>query len=1187
MLVTPKVSKFTLFSKKTKVRWFEVTSERFHGLEGSEPSSNDINVLISNITDVKLTSVHAAIAKEFPYSFEIETPSQVYPFGCPDLTVRDQWLTAIHASLEKYILHHSSYADRKRECVDRTVRSVIKFADMFRKQGAIYSSITLEAQRFTIDNEHGINVNDIHEVSLYLQNEMLAAGLSSKLLQIYQEFLLIPAKMEAAWDAIYNGIRIIRKHSTNKKMLENGEKSSKLVKEAFVGADNPKSFVKMLKSKMEEAGSLYPEVSRLAMITIAHEKEKNELLDRIRKLEEEYLTSNGDKKKLMSIAEANEQMRIMRMTQKIKDLEEFFASDQIRIQKQDNRIKELENELEACRAVSEELKSVKLKLAEFEKKTEGVKNVEGEKKPPGLPPPNPFLAQLKRVRPVEETAPAPEIAPAATAVNTEAEEAFNKKFFKYKMMKKVLPEAAVRQKMSLDGFSQEEIEQFLSGAHSAAPLPPPLPSLPAAAAPPPAPSQPDKFEKYRTMKKFLPLPVIQHKMTADGVPEADIKEFMANIDGQMTRPTVSKSSSGNEMDTVSLSSISIGVTSCGNTSGEDSHSSSSSSSNSASISDSSASNSISFFMSKKSTNNGTMQYEALRKELPPDQLKQKMIADGVPEAEIDRILSKPLQPVMSNLSKFAKSTDSTVTDSECLPDGLAEKELKVKPSVKLKGLFWSKLKPAELRNTVFVHLSDFQIPEPVCKIIDDLFAAKVVASAANKSNSESSKDPSCGGSKDPTQPSTEEANNTKPAQLVSVLDSKRIQNVLIVMGKLRLGPEEIMNMIIDLDPKVLTAEMTASIISILPLTEEVNALKFHSSPTNLDQASKLYYYICRIPRLVTRLDCHEIAFSWPNFSKQVTSQMEIMSQACAEMEKCKNQMQSVLSIVLALGNYLNADTKFGKAHGFKIDAINKLESLKASKSAGGSMMNILASLVTEHVPDAVQMSQSWIAIPAAANVSLQQTVCDVNKLEQQVNKMNQEFLRIKDSQENVGLDGVLETCKGSVTYPIHRRLNEFLISAKPKIGAIKTDMKAIEKNVAQVMAMYGEKFSIEGDEDLFKKFFSSICLFFRSLRLAVEENLKKKKAQEKLLYQEQEQKARLARKEASMGLGAIGNHSNGSNSNANGTSISPKIKIVNRMRPRRLNMDASKEAEATGNPVDAEENVEDGDKVGPLKKKKR
>ena len=48
--------------------------------------------------------------------------------------------------------------------------------------------------------------------------------------------------------------------------------------------------------------------------------------------------------------------------------------------------------------------------------------------------------------------------------------------------------------------------------------------------------------------------------------------------------------------------------------------------------------------------------------------------------------------------------------------------------------------------------------------------------------------------------------------------------------------------------------------------------------------------------------------------------------------------------------------------------------------------------------------------------------------------MNQEFLRIKDGQENAGLDGALETNTGPVTYPLHKRLNEFLIFAKPKVS---------------------------------------------------------------------------------------------------------------------------------------------------------
>ena len=755
-----------------------------------------VNVSISTITNVKPNSTNTAIANETTYSFEIETASQTYVFGCTDSISRERWLTAIYASLTKHILSHSSYESRRRK--DISVRSVIKFADAFKEQGAIYSSVATEAQRFSID-EHGINVNDIHEVSLYLQNEMLAAGLSSKLLQIFQEFLLIPFQTETAWNAIYNGVKIIRKHCHNKKALQGGEATAKLVKDAFIEDDNTKaehskSVVQMLKLKMEGAGSNYPEVSRLAMVTIAHEKEKTELLDRIRQLEEEYLTNNGEKKKFLSIAEANEHMKIMRMTQKIKDLEEFFASDQIRLQKQDNRIKELENVLEANRSHAEELRQVKQKLAECEKKLSETAQKEVYK-PSSTPiAMNPFLAQLRKTQPVisdthKETATATATAAIATAVvDTEAEEAFNKKFFKYKMMKKVLPEPAVRQKMSLDGFSEAEIEQFLSVAIASTASAPPAASLLPPPPPPTEPAAPDKFDKYRTMKKMFPLPILRHKMTSDGITADEIEGFLANIDG----PPAMSSLYSRELASSSLSSISSDGLS--------------SSSGHTSTSGTSSVNSGFSFPNANQTSTSTHSH-----------LKQSI-------GKVARNLSKSILDLSSSVSAAVSKapTPAVTTDIDAPPEGMPEKVMNVKPSVKLKGLFWSKLKPAELKNTVFIHLNDFQIPESVCKDIDDLFAAKVLTSVSSKLHMDCTKAPSSNKDANPNA-----AEDAKPAQVVSVLDGKRIQNVLIVMGKLRLGAEDIMNMIIDLDPRVLTAEVTASIISILPLTEEVNALKSH------------------------------------------------------------------------------------------------------------------------------------------------------------------------------------------------------------------------------------------------------------------------------------------------------------------------------------------------------------------------
>ncbi len=42
---------------------------------------------------------------------------------------------------------------------------------------------------------------------------------------------------------------------------------------------------------------------------------------------------------------------------------------------------------------------------------------------------------------------------------------------------------------------------------------------------------------------------------------------------------------------------------------------------------------------------------------------------------------------------------------------------------------------------------------------------------------------------------------------------------------------------------------------------------------------------------------------------------------------------------------------------------------------------------------------------AAAELSLTQITNDIKQLDAQVNKMNAEFIRIKDTKENIGLDG--------------------------------------------------------------------------------------------------------------------------------------------------------------------------------------
>ncbi len=153
---------------------------------------------------------------------------------------------------------------------------------------------------------------------------------------------------------------------------------------------------------------------------------------------------------------------------------------------------------------------------------------------------------------------------------------------------------------------------------------------------------------------------------------------------------------------------------------------------------------------------------------------------------------------------------------------------------------------------------------------------------------------------------------------------------------------------------------------------------------------------------------------------------------------------------------------------------------------------------------------------AAAELSLTQITNDIKQLDLQVNKMNAEFIRIKDTKENIGLDGVLEDARGHCTNPLYRRLDHFLHDAKARLNGIRVQHKEAESGVEALMLVYGENIRALSDEDPSKKFFTTIATFAKSFRTAVDENIKKRLALERAARIAVENNKRLEAKKSTL-----------------------------------------------------------------------
>ena len=341
--------------------------------------------------------------------------------------------------------------------------------------------------------------------------------------------------------------------------------------------------------------------------------------------------------------------------------------------------------------------------------------------------------------------------PAAAAPAPAAPAAIDPKLEKFEKMRKMLPEGAVRQKMQLEGISPDEIEAFFNGTLGAA-----------AAAPPAAAAQPDpRYEKFEKMKKMLPEGAVRQKMQLEGFTPEEIDNFMA---GKV--PMIGGGAGGPAAPAVAAAP----------------------------------------------PDPRFEKFEKMRKMLPEGAVRQKMSLEGFTDQEIERFFNPGAAPGPAGglpaAPKPAMPKAPPKPVEEEPPEGMKAKP-KIKPNTKLRGLFWNKIKSQEIKETIWYKLSEYSLTSEEIAKLEEHFSNKAVdpnaaGSSANKDSSKASNQP----------------------KLVSVLDGKRTQNVLILLGKLRKSPEDVLTMIISLEPQILTQELTNSLTEIIPTPEGITLFLF-------------------------------------------------------------------------------------------------------------------------------------------------------------------------------------------------------------------------------------------------------------------------------------------------------------------------------------------------------------------------
>ena len=449
-------------------------------------------------------------------------------------------------------------------------------------------------------------------------------------------------------------------------------------------------------------------------------------------------------------------------------------------------------------------------------------------------------------------------------------------------------------------------------------------------------------------------------------------------------------------------------------------------------------------------------YTKMMKILPRGAVENKMRMDGLSQAEIDSFFG---------IDGSSSSAPAAKKDVEDPPLGMSARQ-PVTPTCKMKGLYWNKIPSKDVKDgTVWFYGAeqDYVMPAEVKTALEEEFSA---ASVVKK-----------------------EETIEKPGKpkLVSLYDGKRTQNVLIAIGKLRMTPKEITDLVFKLDPDNLTFELTQTILAICPTIEEVNTALSYQNPQDMDMVGQLFINLAEIPRISQRLDCHKMAFTWGDDYSSISSKLGTLHSACREIGD-NLAVQKILRMVLTIGNYLNGGTSRGCAYGVKLDTLLKLSTLKGNgKESSDTLLSFLVSTIEVYYPELLSLTGEWVSIWAAADVSLSQVDQDIKQLEGQISRAKFEYTQ--------GIAMITEKHGEIIGVPLQLRLADYLSFAEPKLNELKQKLAMVDQLCKQTMARFCEHYKAE--EDATKQFFGLLCSFGKAFQSAVDELSKKKQETER------------------------------------------------------------------------------------------
>ena len=317
------------------------------------------------------------------------------------------------------------------------------------------------------------------------------------------------------------------------------------------------------------------------------------------------------------------------------------------------------------------------------------------------------------------------------------------------------------------------------------------------------------------------------------------------------------------------------------------------------------------------------------------------------------------------------------------------------------------------------------------------------------------------------------------AKIITLLESKRAQNIGVVLARVRI--EIVTLRLMSLETDSVSVEDLERLKTVLPTDEEVQCFtQFKGQVSNLRDIEQKVFELFRMPRLSQRIMFCITFLNLPGQIEEILREIMLLRKGSWEI-RCSTKLKKILFYVLQMGNYVNGR----KTKGFSVESLSKLMEFKSASDPSITSLHFLAVKLMTSDQSLVDITDELPSLKSAARVAFDGLMAAVHAAKSEPQAFSRELANFASSYT--------ENCI--------ERMKSFVDTMAITITALTEEWDQCEKELVELRKFFGEDpRKVSSDE-----FINHLKLFLDNLSNTCADLKKRPKKFEKILQAMQNQ----------------------------------------------------------------------------------